>query len=412
MKPASKWQKKTQKSHSLRPIESKLRKEGKKLYNLTSGDPVVWGHSNQQLSKYLIEAAEQGYHSYGGPANSQGLPATPPLPTQLINGIIGFEKKLRDVEYNPNDIVYGNGCASVIWVVHQALLEEGDEVLSFEPAHYFIGPTSYFPYLGAKVISCESNEEEGWKPELDQLRKKITDKTKMIVINNPNNPTGAVYSEKVLKDIIDIAGEHGLLIMSDEIYSLITFDGVTSTSTAALAGDVPVITLNGLAKFFMRTGWKVGYGAFHDPDDKIGELKDTIKKVWRVYGSQRRSMSTPMLYAAAKAFNDTDAGWKFVKDVKKGRDYSIKRVNEIDGLSCVDPQGTFYIFPKIEVVGDGRKWESDVDFLSKLAHEHYITLDPGIMYGEKGFGHFRAVTCPSIEVLEHVYNKIEEFIKK
>jgi len=411
IKTASRWNVKTVGGYPVRAFERELIRSGKKVLNLTAGDPSVWGFINQPLSKHLVEAAEQGWHTYGGRANDLGLGTSPPLPTQLRNAIVAFEKSERGNDFEPKNIFYGGGCAGAILMVHMALLEEGDEVVTFDPAHYLVGPTNYFPYFKSKVIPCRSIEEDDWRPDLDELREKIGKRTKLVVINNPNNPTGAVYNEKTLKEIVDIAGEYELPIMSDEIYSSITFDGVVAKSTADVAEDIPVIVVNGLAKLFMRTGWKVGYVAFHDPEEKMKELISTTDKVWRLYGGQRRSMPTPILYAAIKAFQGSmDAGREFVRGVKSRRDYSMKRINEIDGLNCIDPKGTFYVFPRIETVGEEKTWKSEVDFLLELAKEKHVTFDAGSVYGKHGFGHFRAVTLPKIDILEDAYNRIEKFM--
>jgi aspartate/methionine/tyrosine aminotransferase len=413
IKPASKWQIKTGGGYALREVERELKRSGVKVYNLTSGDPPAWGHRNQELSKYLIEAAEKGYHTYGGYTNDAGLSESPSLQNQLQNAITEFEKRERGVNYDPKNVIYGGGVAGVILTIHQALLENGDEVISFEPAHYFIGPTSYFPYYGAKAVPCRSLEEENWSPDFNELRKKINNKTKMIVINNPNNPTGTVYDEKTLKTLIDIAGEHDLPIMSDEIYNLITFDGIEAKSTALLSKDVPVITCNGLAKTFMRTGWKLGFAAFHDPEGKISEVISAINKVWSLYGGQKRSMPTPMMYAAIGAFREeNEAGREFVKNVKERRDYSVNRINEIDEISCIIPKGTFYVFPKINKIGKGEKWNTEVDFLVDFAKKYHVTVDAGSLYGEHGSGHFRAITLPNIEILTEVYDRLEKFLKE
>jgi aspartate/methionine/tyrosine aminotransferase len=415
IKPSSRWEK-TPRQSPQSEITSVLReseKKGKKVIDLMPGDPPAWGFYNQNLSKYLIEAANEGWHTYTGRRNEQGLKESPSIQSQLQDAISTFEKRERDIDFNPNKIFPCGGCAGALMCIHYSMLDEGDEVVILEPAHYLSGPTSYFPYLRAEIKQSLTVEENGWQPDLEDLRSKLSNRTKAIVVNNPNNPTGAIYDEKMLREIVDIAGEHDLPIISDEIYGLITYDGVVAKSTAAVAGDVPVIVIGGMSKIFMRTGWRVGYIAFHDPEEKAKELLDTTRKVWRMYGHQARSMPIPMYYAATKAFLDKlDAGREMLHELEARRDYSIKRINDNDRLSCITPKGAFYIFPKIEDVGQGMTWKTEVDFLKELANTMNLGLNPGSMYGEHGNGHFRAIFLPKIEVLEEVYNKLDEFISK
>jgi aspartate/methionine/tyrosine aminotransferase len=412
-KPNSKWQINNDSRSTLEEIEIELKTSGKKILDLTVGDPPIWGHRNQELSKYLIEAAEEGYHTYGGKANEKGLRESPSLQSQLQEAIVKFEKRERGVNYDQKKVIYGGGVAGVILMIHQALLKSGDEVVSFEPAHYFIGPTSYFPYYGIKLIPCKSLEHEKWRPDTEQLRNKITNKTKMIVINNPNNPTGSVYDEKILKKVIDIAGEYNLPIMSDEIYSLITFDEIEAKPTAALSSDVPIITLNGMAKFFMRTGWKLGYAAFYDPEEKISKQILEINNIWSLYGGQKRSMATPIIYAASRAILDENkAGREFVKDVQERRDFSMKRINEVNDLTCVEPKGTFYIFPKISKIGQKKQWKTEFEFLIEFSKKYHVLFHPGSLYGEHGFGHIRAVTLPNLDTITEVFDRLEKFLKE
>jgi aspartate/methionine/tyrosine aminotransferase len=414
VKPAPVWDKvELGEEDPLRNNVRELSRSGKKVLQITSGDPPAWGFSNQPLSKYLIEAAEQGWHTYSGKANEQGLSTSPPLISQLQNAIAEFEKREHNLELKPNNIIVAGGAAGAILTVHMALLGNGDEVATFEPAHYLVGPSSYFSWLGAKAVPSRCIESEGWRPDFEELRKKISKKTKLIVINNPANPTGKVYTEKELKELVNIAGEHDLPILSDEIYGFITFDGVVAKSTAAISGDVPVIVVNGLAKTFMRTGWKIGYAAFHDPENKLQDLLDATKKAWQVYGGMRRSLSTPMIYAAVKSFQGSlDAGKEFIQGVKKLRDYSVKRIREIKGLSVVEPKGTFYVFPRVESIGKEKTWKTDVEFLTDLLNEELVSFNPGSQYGEHGFGHFRSLTLPKIEILDDAFNRVERFLKK
>ena len=405
VKPSSRWKEipePTAFQREINSIKATKRRAGVQILDLTEGDPVIYGHVNQSLSNYLIEAAEGGWNMY---------PEQSPWRDELRKAISSFEKRYRNVEYDPNDIIIGPGVAGCFQILHYSLLEPGDEIVVIEPAHYLTGPTSYWQYFKSKVITSPCLEEESWEPIVEELRSKISNKTKGIVIVNPNNPTGAVYSEKSLKGIVDIAGEYELPIISDEIYGLITFDGIVAKPTARIAGDVPVISLSGMSKIFMGPGWRVGYICFHDPEGKITELKSVTKRVAGLYGHGMTAMPTPILYAATRAFQDSiDAGIEMTKKLKIRRDYIMKRIQEIDGITCVRPKGSLYCFPKVD--GIGRIWKTDEEFMLEILKEENIIFNIGSAYGPSGFGHFRLLLLPDLKILEDALSRLERFLKK
>jgi aspartate/methionine/tyrosine aminotransferase len=242
------------------------------------------------------------------------------------------------------------------------------------------------------------------------LRKKITNKTKYIVVDNPCNPTGAVYGDKQLKEIVDIAGENDVLIVSDEMYGMITYDGLKARSIAEVAKDVPVAVVSGMSKFFMRTGWRVGYIAFHDPQGKFSDVKKTAKTLAGMYGYPVLRCS-PIIYAAAKAYaGSMDGGFNFVKAIHPLREYAMKRLNEMEGVSCVKPQAAFYLFPHIH--GIGKVWKSDEEFMTELNKEEALIFCPGSWFGPSGFGHFRAMDAPNLEIQKDVWDRLERFLKR
>jgi len=383
-------------------VREEKEKAGERFLDLTEGDPVIFGHINQPLSKSLVEAAGEGWHMY---------PEQSPWRDELRKAISSFEKRYRNIEYDPEDVVIGPGVAGCFKILHYSLFEPGDEVVVVEPAHYLLGPSSYWHYFQSRVLTSPCSEDEGWEPIVEELRIKITDRTKGIVIVNPNNPTGAVYSEKALKEIVDIAGEYGLPIISDEIYGLITFDGVVAKPTAEVAKDVPVIALGGMSKIFMRTGWRVGHICFHDPEGRISELKEVTKRVAGLYGHGITAMSTPILYAATKAFQGSiDAGTEMTRKLQKRRDYVLRRISEIEGVTCVKPKGTLYAFPNVQEIG--RTWKSDDEFMIDIAKEENVVFNLGSGYGPSGFGHFRLLLLPDQSIIEEALNRLENFLKR
>jgi len=383
-------------------IKAEKKKSGEEILDLTEGDPVIYGHVNQPLSDRLVEAADGGWHMY---------PEQSPWRDELRKAISNFEKRYRKIEYDPEDIIIGPGVAGCFQTLHYSLLEPGDEVVVIEPAHYMLGPTSYWYHFKSRVMTSPCSEDEGWEPVVEDLRPKITKRTKAIVMVNPNNPTGAVYSDRALKGIVDIAGENDLPIISDEIYGLLTFDGIVVKPTAEIAKDVPVIALSGMSKIFMRTGWRVGYICFHDPEGKISELSRVTKRVAGLYGHGITAMPTPILYAATKAFQGSiDAGLEMMKKLQKRRDHVMKRIDEIEGVTCVNPKGTLYAFPKVEEIG--KTWKTDEEFMLELAKEGDVIFNLGSGYGPSGFGHFRLLLLPDLDILDDALSRLDSFLKK
>lgn len=377
-------------------------KAGKKVFELYEGDPVLFGYSNQPLSNHLIQAVKEGWHMY---------PAMTPWRRRLRNAISTFEKRYRNVDYSPEDVILAPGVAGCYQVLHYTLFDAHDEILAIEPTHYLTGPTSYLYYFQSNVISCRSEKTKNWEPDLEELRGKITNRTKGIVVVNPNNPTGVIHKNRILRSIIDIAGEYDIPIIADEIYGLITFDDVKAESIAAIAKDVPVIILNGISKLFMRTGWRVGYMCFHDPQEKMSEVLKVAKKIAESYGHATTCIPTPILVAATKTFEGSiDAGREMVKRLQNHRDFTYKRLNEISGISCPKPEATLYAFPGVHAIGE--VWKTDADFILELLKEEGIIFRPGSVYGRSGAGHFRTLLLPELQILKEVYDRLERFMIK
>jgi aspartate/methionine/tyrosine aminotransferase len=290
-------------------------------------------------------------------------------------------------------------------MVIAALIEKDDEILVPGPA--------YPPYLSysksydGTPVTYETVEEENWQPDLDDLRSKISEKTRALVIINPNNPSGALYNEKKVKQMLDIAAEYELLVLSDEIYDQIRY-AEDYVSTASIAKDLPVVGLNGFSKVYLMTGWRLGYIYFHEPNGELKELKETIKKEERI----RICANTPAQVAGIAALRGPqDHIKKMVEKLKRRRDYALKRLNDIEGISCAKPEGAFYFFPKIHDVGS--RWKTDMEFAVELLKETGVLVVHGSGFDHTyGAGHVRGVFLPPIETLEEAFNEVERFMKK
>jgi len=370
-------------------------KTGKKIYYLNIGDPVAFDFDTpQHIKQALIKAVNGGANYY---STSEGIP-------ELREAVSQKEKKVNGVDVSAENVIITAGISEGIQMLMAAVMNAGEEILL--PGPTYPPYISYAKFFEANPITYKTVEENGWQPDIDDLRSKITKKTRAIVIINPNNPCGALYDEKVVKQIIDLAGEFDLPIFSDEIYDQIIYEK-KFVSTTHLAKDVPVVGLNGFSKAHLMTGWRLGYMYFHDQHDELQDLKQCIEKETRI----RLCANTPVQKAGVAALNGPQDHVKaMVQKLKQRRDYAWKRLNEIDGISCAKPEGAFYVFPKVRDVGS--RWKTDMDFALALLRETGVLFVHGSGFDPVyGAGHVRGVILPPIETLELAINEIERFMK-
>jgi len=369
---------------------------GKKIFYLNIGDPVAFDFPTpQHIKQALIEAVQSGENNY---SPSEGI-------LELRQAIAEKEKRVNDVNVPAENVLITSGVSEGIRMLTSALMERGDEILVPGPAY---SPyISYSKAYDGTPITYETIEEENWQPNIDDLRSKISEKTRAIVIINPNNPTGALYKKKMVKQMLDIAGEYEILVLSDEIYDQIRYTE-DYVSTAHLAKDLPVVGLNGFSKVYLITGWRLGYMYFYEPNGELQELKKAIEKEQRI----RICASTPVQMAGIAALRGPQDHVKdMVEKLRTRRDYAWKRLNEIEGISCAKPEGAFYVFPKIHDVG--LKWKTDMEFAVELLKETGVLLVHGSGFDPiYGAGHVRGVFLPPIEILEEALNEVERFMKK
>jgi len=375
---------------------AQVAKTGKKIFYLNIGDPVAFDFKTPvHIRQALAKAVEEGNNNY---SPSEGLP-------ELRQAVAEKERRVNGVNISAEDVMVTSGISEGIQMVIAALIDKGDEILL--PGPSYPPYISYAKFFDGKPVTYETVEEKGWQPNIEDLRGKISEKTRAIVIINPNNPCGALYGEKVVKQIIDLAGEHDLLVISDEIYDQITFTE-NFASTAHLARDVPVVGLNGFSKVHLMTGWRLGYMYFYDPHGQLNELKQCIEKEGRI----RICANTPVQKAGVAALNGSQDHVKdLVNRLRQRRDYAWKRLNEVEGLSCAKPEGAFYVFPKIHAVGS--KWRSDMEFALDLLKETGVLFVHGSGFDPVyGAGHVRGVILPPVEMLEQAFNEVERFMEK
>jgi len=373
-----------------------LEKQGIEVLYLNIGDPIKYDFDcPEHMKDALYEGAKEGYNGY---SPSEG-------DVELRNVIIEREKKRNGIGYTLDNICITAGVTESLQMLATVLLDPGDELL-------IPGPTypqyNLLPRLNdAKPVAYHTIEGDGWQPDIDDIRKKISPRTKALVLINPNNPTGALYSKKVIQDFIDLAGENKLPIVSDEIYDDITFDG-GQVATASLAKDVPVITFNGLSKVYLVPGWRIGWTMLYH-NGELDEIQDAFMRIAR----SRLCANSVCQRSGIQALKGPQ---NHIKDMnqrlRKRRDFSYKRLNEIPGISTAKPDGAFYIFPKIEAMDNGI-WKDDKEFALDVLHETHVLIVPGSGFNPVyGKDHFRAVFLPDIETLEKAFNNLESFMTK
>jgi tyrosine/nicotianamine family aminotransferase len=373
-----------------------LEKKGKKVLHLNIGDPNKYDFDTpQHIKDALCNAVNKGVNGY---APSEGDP-------ELIEEIIKREKRRNKVDYIKEDICITTGVTEGLQILLNSILDPGDELLIPGPTYPQYSLITKFN--NAIPIPYHCIEEDWWQPDVDDIRKNISNKTKGIVLINPNNPTGSLYSNKVINEIIDIAGENLVPIISDEIYDDMTFDE-KQYATASLTKDIPVITLNGFSKVYLVPGWRVGYVLFHHS----GELDEVQDAFMRIARSRLCASSICQQACIAALKGPQDHIQKVNNKLRKRRDFSYKRLNEINGISTAKPEGAFYIFPKIEAM-EKNIWKTDKEFVLDLLHEEQVLVVHGSGFSKTyGKDHFRAVILPTLETLEKSFDKLERFMNK
>lgn len=369
----------------------KVEQKGMKVDYLNIGDPVQFGFQPpNNVKEAMINAIRKGENYYSA---SEGL--------DELRIEIAKKENVKGLSISADDILITNGVSEGLDMVISSIVEEGDEVLL--PGPYYPPYASYVRLHGGIPVEFAVDLENS-TPDIEDIKSKITPRTIAICLISPNNPTGVVFNESSLKKLVELANQHNLYIICDEIYDQIVFDQ-KFVGIGKVAGDSPVIILNGFSKVHLMSGWRIGYIAFNQ-SSKLDALRENLPKLARV----RIATNLPVQYAALESLRGPQ-GYitEFVSEIKKRRDLVIKRLNTMPGLSCPNPKGAFYAFPKIET----DKFGTDKEFVQKLLESKGVLTVHGSGFGEKyGSGHFRLVYLPSLEVLDSAMNKIEEFVSQ
>jgi alanine-synthesizing transaminase len=381
--------------YAIRDIISYARKyesTGKQIIYLNIGDPVKYDFKTPEHIKLaLIDAVKDNKNYY---AESEGLP-------ELRKAIVEKESQ-KGLSVTEEDVLVTNGVSEGLDMTMASIIDPNSEVLM--PGPYYPPYASYVKFYGGKPVEFKLHEDG--RPDLEDIISKINFKSRAMCIISPNNPTGEVFDRKSLQQLIDIAAEHDLYVICDEIYDKIVF-GDKFTAIGKVAKDAPVILLNGFSKAYLMTGWRCGYICINGNSRKLNEIRENIPKLARV----RISTNLPVQIAAVQALQGPqDHITEMVKKLRRRRDYVVRSLNAIEGISCKMPQGAFYVFPKINL--DSR-WKDDKQFVLDLLNNTGVLTVHGSGFGTAfGAGHFRIVYLPPEEFLVQAMDKLERFIYK
>ena len=368
----------------------KYESNGGQVIYLNIGDPVKYDFKTpDHIKSALINAVKDNKNYY---TDSEGLP-------ELRKAVTEKESQ-KGMSVTEDDVLITNGVSEGLDMILASIVDPNSEVLMSGP--YYPPYSSYVKFYGGKPVEFRINEDG--RPDLEDLISKITPRTRAICIISPNNPTGEVFDRKSLQQLIDVAAEHNLYIITDEIYDKIVFDD-QFTGIGKVSKDAPVILLNGFSKSYLMTGWRCGYVCFNSNASGLDELRKNVPKLARV----RISSNLPVQVAAVEALRGPQTHIiDMVEKLRKRRDYIVKRLNAMEGISCRIPHGAFYVFPKVNL---DRYWEDDQQFVLDLLSKTGVLTVQGSGFG-KAFGssHFRIVYLPKEEVLEQAMDKLEFFM--
>ncbi len=372
----------------------RLEEEGYRILKLNTGNPAVFGFDAPDEIRHdiilnLLDA--QGY------SDSKGL-------FSARKAVMHECQRLGFPEVTTEDIYLGNGVSELISIAMQGLLNNGDEILIPQPDYPLWTAASVLS--GGSAVHYLCDEESGWLPDLKDIESKISDKTKGIVVINPNNPTGAVYPREILEGIIALAREHGLIIFSDEIYDKIIYDDAVHVPMASLADDILIVTFNGLSKSYraagFRAGWMILSGNRKHASDYIEGL-DILSNM-RLCSNVPAQLGIQTALGGYQSINDLVApGGRLYNQ----REFFYEKLVSIPGISCVKPKGALYMFPRV----DTKKFNirNDEKMIFDILTETRTLLVHGTGFNWDKPDHFRMVFLPDLEVLSLVAGRLESF---
>ena len=372
-----------------------LEAEGHKVMKLNIGNPAPFGFEAPE--SILVDMIHNLPESQGY-SDSRGIYSARTAVANFYQG-----EGLRDVTVD--DVFIGNGVSEMISMTLQALIDNGDEVLV--PAPDYPLWTAAVTLSGGKAVHYLCDEDNDWNPDLEDIESRITERTKAIVLINPNNPTGAVYSEAIVKGFVEIARKHDLVLMADEIYEKILYDGVRHVHAATYARDILCLTYSGLSKAYRVAGFRSGWVVVTGARDRAENFLEGMT----LLANMRMCANVPAQHAIQTALG----GYQSINDLilpggrlLAQRDTAHKLLNDIPGVSCVKPRGALYLFPRLDP--EVYPIEDDQAFVIELLRATHILITNGTGFNWPTPDHVRIVTLPSVEDLEYAIDRIAGFL--
>ncbi|MFX4266307.1 pyridoxal phosphate-dependent aminotransferase [Aliarcobacter butzleri] len=361
-----------------------LKAQGKDILSFSAGEPDF--DTPQIVKDAAIKAIKEGQTKYTA---VEGIIKTK-------QAIINKLKKDHNLDYKLEGIVISNGAKHSLFNLCQVLIENGDEVII--PSPYWVTYPEQVKYSGGVPVFIETDETTNFKITPEQLKKAITPKTKILMLNTPSNPTGSIYSKEELTAIGKVLEGTDIIVFSDEMYEKIIFNGKKFTAAAEVSADMynRTVTINGLSKAVAMTGWRFGYVA--TPNVALA------KAMTKLQGQVTSNINTMTQYAAIPALEgEADKDIEMMRaEFEKRKDYIVKAINEIDGLSCYEPDGAFYVFINIKKISN-----DSMKFCADLLEQKGVALVPGLAFGMEGYARFSFAT--SLEVIKEGVKRIKEF---
>ena len=373
----------------------RLEEEGHKILKLNIGNPAPFGF--EAPDEILVDVL-RNLPSAQGYCDSKGLYSARKAIVQYYQS-----KDIRSVTVN--DVYIGNGVSELITMSMQALLNDGDEVLIPMPDYPLW--TAAATLAGGKAVHYLCDEQADWFPDVEDIKSKVTSRTKAIVVINPNNPTGAVYSKELLLDIVDVARQNNLIIFADEIYDKILYDGAVHHHIAALAPDLLTVTFNGLSKAYRVAGFRQGWMILNGPKKHAKGYIEGLDML----ASMRLCANVPMQHAIQTALGGYQSINEFILPggrLLEQRNKAYELLNQIPGISCTKPMGALYMFPKIDI----KKFNmyDDEKMVFDLLAQEKVLLVHGRGFNWHSPDHFRIVTLPYVHQIEEALGKFARFL--
>ena len=373
----------------------RLEEEGHKILKLNIGNPAPFGF--EAPDEILVDVL-RNLPSAQGYCDSKGLYSARKAIVQYYQS-----KDIRSVTVN--DVYIGNGVSELITMAMQALLNDGDEVLIPMPDYPLW--TASATLAGGKAVHYLCDEQADWFPDVEDIKSKVTSRTKAIVVINPNNPTGAVYSKELLLEIVEVARQNNLIIFADEIYDKILYDGAVHHHIAALAPDLLTVTFNGLSKAYRVAGFRQGWMILNGPKKHAKGYIEGLDML----ASMRLCANVPMQHAIQTALGGYQSINEFILPggrLLEQRNKAYELINQIPGISCTKPMGALYMFPKIDI----KKFNiyDDEKMVFDLLAQEKVLLVHGRGFNWHSPDHFRIVTLPYVHQIEEALGKFARFL--